>query len=54
MKVWVYGTVRGAAGKAWEVGLLGREPCCRHRDERWKGDVWNAGRLPRGVLGRKH
>lgn len=52
--MWVYGTVRGAEGKAREVGLLGREPGCRHRDERWMGDVWNAGRLPRGVLGRKH
>lgn len=23
-------------------------------EERWMGDVWNVGRLPRGVLGRKH
>lgn len=26
----IYGRVRSAEGKAWEVGLQGRETCCRN------------------------
>lgn len=49
MKVWIYGTVRACRGKG-----LGGGAAVETEEERWMGDVWNVGRLPRGVLGRKH
>lgn len=35
-------------------GCRGGSRAVETEEERWMGDVWNAGRLPRGVLGRKH
>lgn len=42
-----------AEGEALEVTAEGVSPAVD--TERWRGVcVWNVGRLPRGVLGRKH
>lgn len=54
MKVWIYRTVKGAEGKAGRWGCRGGRPAVETGEERWMGDVWNVGTLPRGVLGRKH
>lgn len=41
-------------GQGLEVGQRGVNLAIETAEERWSGDVWNAGTLPRGVLGRKH
>lgn len=41
---------KGLGGGAAGEGSLAVET----EEERWMGDVWNVGTLPRGVLGRKH
>lgn len=41
-------------GKGLEVGQRGVNLAVKMAEERWSRDVWNAGTLPRGVLGRKH
>ena len=43
-----------ASRKGLEVGQRGVNLAVKTAEERWSGDVWNAGTLPRGVLGRKH
>lgn len=35
-------------------GCRGGSLAVETEEKRWMGDVWNVGRLPRGVLGRKH
>lgn len=46
-RVWSY-KLLGRGGVGLRGGSLAVET------QRWMGDVWNAGTLPRGVLGRKH